>query len=166
MSDNVYRTLINRKIDQFIGTYVNDADSLFKRDDRLIHPGEYGEYRERCLRHLLADGLGKGYSIGEGFIYNKNGEISTQCDVIIYNSYADGITSDEIANFYPVEEVFAVGEVKSTLTKEELKAALRKISCTKRLFSYLMSESMNSTDKQMGQVLPMSFLVCKKNTGI
>lgn len=165
MQGNIFRTLINRRIDNFIDTYAYDASSLFKRNDKLIHPGEYGEYKERCLKQLLKDCIGKAYSIGEGFIYNKNNEISTQCDVIIYNSGADGITSDGVANFYPVEEVLAIGEVKSTLTKNELLFALRKLADTKRLFSYLNDESKNLAKKQADQVLPISFLVCQNIRG-
>lgn len=165
MSDNIFRTLINRRIDSFINTYEQDADSLFKRDDRLIHPGEYGEYKEKCLKLLLKDCMKKDYSIGDGFIYNKNNEISTQCDVIIYNSGADGITSDGVASFYPVEEVLAVGEVKSTLTKSELRHALRKLSDTKYLFSYLENESKDLTKIKADQVLPITFLVCQRIEG-
>ncbi len=59
MSNNIFTTLINRRIDSFINTYELDADSLFKQDDKLIHPGEYGEYREKCLRLLLNDCIEK-----------------------------------------------------------------------------------------------------------
>lgn len=161
MAENIFRTLINREIDNFINTFENDAESLFKRDDKLIHPGEFGEYREKCLNMLLADCIGKEYSVGEGFIYNKDNEVNTQCDVIIYNSDADGITSDGVANFYPVEEVLAVGEVKSNLTKAELEVALRKLADTKKLFSYLENEAKDLVKKQADQVLPITFLVCK-----
>ncbi len=166
MSNNIFKTLIDRKINDFIGTYGEDADSLFKNDDNeLIHPGEYGMYREECLKQLLKNCIKKTFLLGDGFIYNKNSEISTQCDIIIYNSEVDGVTSNGVANFYPVEEVYAIGEVKSTLNKDQLHTALRKLAKTKQLFSYLCNESKNLTQKNADQILPITFLVCKKIQG-
>lgn len=166
MSNNIFKTLIDRKINDFIGTYGEDADSLFKNDDNeLIHPGEYGMYREECLKQLLKNCIKKTFSLGDGFIYNKNSEISTQCDIIIYNSEVDGVTSNGVANFYPVEEVYAIGEVKSTMNKDQLRTALRKLAKTKQLFSYLRNESKDPARKIADQVLPITFLVCKKIQG-
>lgn len=68
MVENIFRTLINRKIDNFINTFDYDAESLFKRDDKLIHPGEFGEYREKCLSMLLADCIGKEYHLHQNYI--------------------------------------------------------------------------------------------------
>ena len=46
MSNHIYKTLLQRQIDNFVDTYGQDSNILFKdKKGRLIHPGEYGMYR-------------------------------------------------------------------------------------------------------------------------
>lgn len=135
MSSKYFMTMLVREIESFLGTFAHDSNSLFKDvNNKLIHPGEYGSYRERCFRNLLQCVLKKDYKVSDGFIITaKDSHISTQCDVLVYKSSAMPITDNGIANFYPVEDVCAIIEMKSNLTTSALKDALRKLSEVKKL---------------------------------
>ena len=77
--------------------------------------------------------LNKHVDISDGFIITATNEITTQCDVIVYNSDVSPIIADGFARMFPAEEVRMIGEVKSTLSKQEFKAALRKMAMNKRV---------------------------------
>lgn len=65
---------------------------------------------------------------------NNSDEISTECDIVIYDSTSTPlIQSSEFQRFYPLETVCAVGEVKSVLSKQKFKEALNKLSQVKRM---------------------------------
>ena len=51
--NQIYYNIIKRKIDLFLRTFITESETIFIQDDALIHPGEYGMYRERCLKELL-----------------------------------------------------------------------------------------------------------------
>jgi hypothetical protein len=142
------KTIIDRKIEQFVLTFDEDGSSMYKNDDgRLYHPGEYGSYRERCLINLIRFVLPRNISISDGFIINSDEERGTQCDVIIYEENIAPFIDDGITNFFPIEIVKSFGEVKSSLSKADLKDALIKLANNKMLFK-------NSNT-------PFTFLVCK-----
>ena len=49
MPNKIFSTLLERQINQFIETYQKDSNIIFKDfNNTLIHPGEYGMYREQC----------------------------------------------------------------------------------------------------------------------
>lgn len=133
MPSDIYRTIVKRKIDTFIGSFIEDANSIFKFDFKLIHPGEYGTFREDALKELLRILLDKDQGISDGFIITSNNKVSTQCDLIIYNAEASPLISEGIARFFPVEEVNGVIEVKSSLSKYQFKQALIKMARNKML---------------------------------
>lgn len=133
MSSNIYNTIVKRKIDNFIGSFISDANSIFKENVKLLHPGEYGIFREETLRELLIMFLDKTNTISNGFIITSNNEVSTQCDLLIYNSNIAPLIGDGVTRFFPVEEINGIIEVKSTLTKQRFKQALIKMAKNKML---------------------------------
>lgn len=133
MASQIYQTILNQKINNFVNAFVSDSDSLFKRDNSLIHPGEYGKYREEIFKELLQIVINKDKSISDGFILTSDDDRSTQCDVIIYNTNTIPLIDGGIAKFYPIEEVNGVIEIKSKLSHDELKKALRKLAKIKLL---------------------------------
>lgn len=106
-----------------------------EESNKLIHPGEYGEYREDLLNKFLSLYIPENYGISSGFIITPNGEISSQCDIIIYDkSKTPKIQNMEKQRFFPIETILGVGEVKSTInTIGELNQYLRKLSKVKIL---------------------------------
>lgn len=163
MSSQVYKKILNRKIENFVEIFSNDSNKIFKKtDNTLIHPGEFGKYRERACKEILRIVLKKDVDISEGFIITSNNSISTQCDIIIYNADTVQLISNDIARMFPIEEVRAIGEIKSNLNKNDFKEALRKLANNKKL----EDERCNTTIKKRYlsktyDTVP-TFLICNK----
>lgn len=102
---------------------------------KLFHPGEYGEYREDILKRFLGLYIPEMFGIGSGFIITSSGEISSQCDIIIYDiKNTPRIQNFENQRFFPIETVLGVGEVKSTINSiNKLNDYLKKLSKIKEL---------------------------------
>jgi hypothetical protein len=84
---NVLDTLIEAQLEAFANSYTNTSHDLFYDDEskELIHPGEFGGLRESLLRHLLRNFLPEEYGVSQGFVVSPDGDISAQCDVVIYS---------------------------------------------------------------------------------
>ena len=159
MASDIFRNIIKQKIDIFASTFADDANALFKKEGNLIHPGEYGMYRERCARELLESVCNRSVSISDGFIISSKNNVSKQCDVIIYESDTFPIIDNGIAKFFPVEIVKCIGEVKSNLKKHELKEALVKLANNKKMF--LERRGVQKADyflEEKDEII--SFLIC------
>ena len=64
-----------------------------------------------------------GVGIGSGFVYDSFGNVSNQCDVILYEdefALKCCINNNEKDTYYNCESVIAVGEIKSTFAEKEL----------------------------------------------
>lgn len=163
MASNIYMTILNRKIENFIRTFSNDSNKIFKKDSNdLIHPGEYGKYREDACKEILRLVLKNEVDISDGFIITSKNRVSTQCDIIIYNSNTVPLISDGIARMFPIEEVKAIGEVKSNLNKKNFQEALQKMAKNKEMQNErshtIIKKKYNS---QQYDTLP-TFLICNK----
>lgn len=103
---------------------------------RLVaHPGELGTDREEVVRSFLRAYLPKRFEISTGFVFDANGALSKQIDVII----ADSAVSAHFetvggTRYFPCESVVAVGQIKSSLTSEaKLHEALDNLESVKSL---------------------------------
>jgi len=61
-----------------------NTKNVFTAQDKIIHPAEYGKYREELLKKWLEIIIANRYGIGHGFVISPSGEVSTECDIIIY----------------------------------------------------------------------------------
>lgn len=130
----IFEKLICSKIEHFLSEYSNLSRSVFVNEDgKLIHPGEFGMYRERIVSELLKPFLPTRLAIGTGFIITHQDNISTQCDLIIYDRENTPVIENSEQRFFPVECVVGVVEVKSKLSKQELTTALKKLAAIKQL---------------------------------
>ncbi|MFB9110560.1 DUF6602 domain-containing protein [Flavobacterium gyeonganense] len=159
MGNKIFDTILLRKIENFVSTFGEDSNSIFKLNEKLIHPAEYGKYRENALKDLLQV-LTK-FKVSDGFVITSNEKVSTQCDVVVYDNLDFPVLENNLAQFFSIESVISIGEVKSTLNKAQFKSALRKLAENKKL-----SENINGKPKL--KVIygdeynsPISFLVCK-----
>lgn len=161
MASDIFRTLIEQKIDIFASTFGEKANNLFKSNDKLIHPLEYGMYRERCAKELLAFTCDKDIGISDGFLISNKNHVSTQCDLIMYQKNTIPIIDNGISNFFPIEVVKGIGEIKSDLTRKEFDAALVKMARNKQMF-----EERSKTGKAesiLGEKDEIfSFLICNR----
>lgn len=135
MEYKVLENLVNIKMKNFIDEYKNAAQLFENRDvkNRLLHPAEYGVYKEKLLSSLFEFTLPKKYSCGTGFVTNNYKEITTQCDIILYDALNAPFLEIENGRFFPQEVVYAIGEVKSKLTKQQLFDALIKLAKKKKI---------------------------------
>ena len=130
------QTLSDIKIANFINEYTN-ANQLFENSgvrNRLLHPGEYGIYKELLVNKLFTFALPKKISYGTGFIINSRGDITSQCDLVLYDERnAPFLENDKTNRFFPQEVVYGIGEIKSKLTKKQLLESLIKLSNCKKI---------------------------------
>lgn len=163
MSSNIFGTLLERKIETFINTFSTDSNSIFKDiNNKLIHPGEYGMYKEEAFKELLRMILNKRQMISDGFIISADNSVSTQCDILVYNYDTIPLIDSNIARFFPIEEVNAIGEIKSILSKSELKKALLKLAENKKLSEKRTGSRTNLIKPFLEHNYLTSFLVCQK----
>ncbi len=106
----------------------------FDSSAQIKHNPSKGSDRESKLRDMLGDYLPKKFAIGSGAVVDINGNQSRQIDIIIYDASEGfplyGSTGNQL---FPVECVYAVIEVKSTLTASELKKSYKNILSVKNM---------------------------------
>lgn len=83
------------------------------------HNPTIGLLTEEIIRQFLKDHLPKSACVEQGFIMKPNGEISKQCDILIYDSfnYAPYYRINDVV-IIPSHAVIAIIEVKTTMTKQ------------------------------------------------
>ncbi len=83
------------------------------------HNPTVGVLTEEILRTFLQNYLPRGVSVKQGFILNKNGDLSKQCDILIYDSklFSPFYRVNDIV-VVPSESVISIIEVKTTVTKQ------------------------------------------------
>ncbi|HCG5116050.1 TPA: hypothetical protein NJZ05_004504 [Vibrio parahaemolyticus] len=136
MSSQIFQSLVKDRVDNLIRAYETSKDVFLNEETkRLIHPGEYGEYREKAVIELLQLFIPQNLKISEGFVITSQGDVSTQCDIVIYDPMAcPQIMDSALQNFFPVESVIAVGEVKSDIkSTSQLTEILKKLAKIKAL---------------------------------
>lgn len=123
--------------------HFEKSEELYKFEESLYHPAEYGRYREEAAREFIQFTLPGRLSTGEGFIISSKDEskVSTQCDIVVYDQSAP-LFKDSHIRFFPIESVVAIGEVKSNLTtKEQVTDALIKLAKNKAMRKNIDSNS-------------------------
>jgi hypothetical protein len=134
MANRVFEAIFNDRIESFKFTFQQSAKDIFwdENKSKLIHPSEYGKYRESACKEYLRLFVPLRLDISEGFLITANDLVSTQLDVVIYDKNSSPlIENNDRQRFFPIETVVGIGEVKSDLTKDELKKALNKLARNK-----------------------------------
>lgn len=162
MSNTIFQAILDRKIEYFIQSFVEDADSIFYKDQKLFHPGEYGKFRENTLKELLRMLIPTNNRIGDGFIITSNNKVSTQCDIVIYDNENLPLLNDGIYQFYTIESTLAIGEVKSDQNNTQLKETLRKLARNKMLQDDRVYNIKKKHTKFKHNDDIFSFLICRK----
>lgn len=104
--------------------------------NKLIgHRGETGTVNENLLINLLLKFLPKRYSIGSGIIIDKDGNRSKQIDIIVYDSHfhPELFSQGVVASLYPVDVIYMVIEVKTTVNRDMMHYVIENIASVKRL---------------------------------
>lgn len=141
MSSEVFSKFLYFQIEKFVDEFARLSKNVFVDEEgNLIHPAEYGTYRERIVSKFILPLMPKRLSVGTGFIITDTGKTSTQCDIILYDTQNTPVIENGEQRFFPVECVAGVVEVKSRLSKADLKTALIKLSKIKALKKEITSK--------------------------
>jgi hypothetical protein len=91
------------------------------------HDPELGRLNETHLVKMLRDYLPPKIGIGTGFIVSGGSrKPSPQCDIVLYNALNNApLYKSEAWSIYPIEMVYGVIEVKTTLKPATLKEAFK-----------------------------------------
>jgi hypothetical protein len=92
---------------------------------------------EGSLRILLKDLLPGRVTVTHGHMVDKQAAVSNQQDVLITESFYTKslIRSLDGTEFYPVEAIFATGEVKKTWSQQKLQSVIQSIQRSKQQLS-------------------------------
>ena len=164
MEHRSLQLLVETNIKNFINEYES-APSLFEKSEvknNLIHPGEYGLYKEQLVKDLFKFALPQKYSCGNGFIINSIDEITTQCDIIIYDELRTPFLKNDDSNrFFPQEAVYGIGEIKSKLTTRQLCEAMVKLANNKKIRKPFVDEHNKEVNPdKRGYDGLFTFLIC------
>lgn len=100
----------------------------------LDHAGEQGRNNERILEGFLAKYLAQRYTVSTGKVIAATGALSDQIDLIVHDRLSTPqISIDEASALVPVESVYAVISVKTSLDKSQLRDAMSGIKSVRRL---------------------------------
>ncbi|AWI26862.1 DUF6602 domain-containing protein [Flavobacterium pallidum] len=172
MGNVIFNKILEEKIEFFKFAFQQTSKDIFFDEDskKLIHPGEFGTYREAICKDFLRFFIPMRLDISTGFLIVDSGNVSKQCDLIVYDrNNTPLIENAERQRFFPVETVCAIGEIKSDLSKNNFKEALNKLARNKRIKEGMSHPTVLKRDhpgKFTPNVYPydniFSFLICNK----
>ena len=120
----------------FVHSLAQDLVDSFTKAGRATTPVLVGTAREQAVRLKLEKIFPQAVGVGTGCVIDVMNNTSKQTDIIIYEKDICPIFSindTPESSYYPCESVIAVGEVKSTLSTNDLLDAFSKIESVKRL---------------------------------
>lgn len=144
----------------------NVAIQIYKQINRMLneklnqakiinHNLEKGLGNENALREVFRDFFPLRFGIAKGKVINSEGSLSKQCDIIIYDQInCPKLFIDENQNqIIPIEGVYYVMEVKTTLNSEKMKESFD------NLFSVynLKNCRRNKSENDLVEVCPPGF---------
>lgn len=163
VGSEIYKEILAHNIENFVKNYSKDAKSIyFGKDSKLIHPGEYGRYREDATKMLLTSLLEMNTKVSDGFVITSTNKITTQCDIIGYNSVLQPFISDGIAKMFPAEEVRFICEIKSDMSKKDFSDALKKMARNKQIILNGRRGNLRKKNEMNFYDTISTYLICDK----
>ena len=135
MSNKIFRALFQERAEIFKHSFSSVSKELFYDDESntLRHSAEFGSYRESIVRDFIKFITPTNLDIATGFIMTTEDDISTQCDVVVYDASTTPLYQGDRQRFFPIETTISIIEVKSKLSKKEFSGALNKLARIKML---------------------------------
>lgn len=135
MSNKQYTNALERKIEIFKEDFLRFSRDQYTKDGNLMHPGEFGTFRENISKQLIESVIPKSRDIDtHGFTINSKNEISKEQDLVFFSKNDTAVLTLENTKFFPVETVVAVGQIKSVIrSKKDLKEALDQLKNVKSM---------------------------------
>jgi hypothetical protein len=123
---------------------------LHSISDQMSHMGEKGRNNERLLVDFLNRHLPMKYSVTTGKVVSAEGMESNQVDVIIRDRFhTPPFITSPVWDLVPVETVYAVISVKTTLDRSELDNAIQNIQSVRRLNQVAAEEYENESRRKI-----------------
>jgi hypothetical protein len=123
---------------------IHFALARSKAASELAHPGLRGRAREIFARDLLTPFLSPNVGACTGIVVDSGGGSSRQIDIIIYDkTLIPSLMFTGEEGIVPIESVLATVEVKSALTRDEIKKSIQNAHSVKYLdahFAEVMAE--------------------------
>jgi len=117
----------------FLGLQTQMKDR-FKNFDNVAHPTAKGDLTELAWTALLNDYLPKRYQAAKAFVLDSRGRLSRQIDIVIFDrQYSPFLFNQDNALYIPAESVYAVFEVKQSLTRQIIDYAEKKAASVRAL---------------------------------
>ena len=119
--------------------FCNDLDSAFERanEEYSKHMPSKGDVCESAVAKYLLESMGSRYAVAtHGHIFDGVGQQSDEMDVVIFDDYWSGRFTPKDSGeppLIPVESIYAVIQVKKTLSSSELRTAIDNIRSFKSL---------------------------------
>lgn len=102
--------------------------------NQMSHPGEKGRNNELVLREFLERNLAKRYTVSTGKVVSVGGFESGQVDLIVHDRLnTPALVEGHAWRLVPIESVYAVIAVKTTLGKGELRDGLKSVESVRAL---------------------------------
>lgn len=119
-----------------------------------INNFDSGVMVESIIKESISLMLPKRYKIGKGILCDRNGKTSGDHDIVIFNEawfpYLTGNGANTKKEYFPIEGVYAVGEVKQTLNLENLDDGMRKLVLAQRLMRPRVGENRYTENRKSG----------------
>src|SRR5215213_57356 len=112
--------------------FADITEEIKRRSDRVrlgfsTHRPSAGDLRENIVAEFLRDYLPKAFGVDTGLILAKTGEFSNQADIMVVDHiYNAPLYPTESKHLWLVESVYAMFEVKTSLSPGELSDSLAK----------------------------------------
>jgi hypothetical protein len=99
----------------------------------FAHSGIKGDHAEEAVREFLRQYMPRSYSIGTGEVIDSHGHRSAQTDVVITSEVHPFTFNEQEPGLFFVEGVCAGAEVKSALTRSQLRTSIQSAKTWKSL---------------------------------
>ncbi len=110
------------------------TESLRGASAAISHPTAKGDAAEINWRAMMREHLPSRYQVDSLFVIDSRGEVSEQLDLVVYDrQYTPVLYNKDGSKIVPAESVYAVFEVKPTLTRAYLRYAGKKVASARRL---------------------------------
>lgn len=118
---------------------VSVAEEMKLKSDRIrkgfyTHHPSAGGNREDLVKSFLLDHLPQKFTITSGLIFSSEGLFSREADLIIADGFNNApLFAKQSKQLWPVESVYAVVEVKTSLSNSTLRDSIEKCRKFKKL---------------------------------
>ena len=124
----------NPRLHQILDQVAARMLADFESSALVTHRGSKGAVREEAVRRFLSDYLPHSAQVaGSGELISTTGDVSGQCDIMVLDANAPPLWQDKGYRIVPAECCYATIEVKSNLTKDELRGAWNAATALKSL---------------------------------